>query len=386
MISTVERSLRCISFALLVGWFAAGMEAADSGTELFSIVSMTLDDEALNRAHDVELKGDLAFVPGKGGSTAILDISDLKKPEILWHLADENVTPDSETVLPAGNHLLLGTRNFHVLDVSRPKQTRIVKTISDLPQIDKINGMVLVEDVVIAACKSGFLSAFDISDIAEPEVFGVLETKKAYGLEKPHDIDRFGDYLVVVDPQGFAPPIGRLGVIRAMEGQAVLPIKQWKLVGIVDGEELIGANRVQVIGNFAFVGGSMTPTAQTKGASPKLAVVDLSDPGEPKVVNSVPFDSLRGPNGLTVAGDVVFCAGGQRVEAYDVSDPRNPKSLGGQNFPIYQQAEKTDNYHDLVYRDGHLYVSAQSDNGFLILRVEDEKIRELAERDRKGSR
>jgi hypothetical protein len=180
--------------------------------------------------------------------------------------------------------------------------------------------------------------------------------------------------------------MGRLGVIRAMEGQAVLPIEQWQLVGTVEGEELIGANRVQVIGNFAFVGGSMTPNAQTKGATPKLAVIDLSDPGEPIVVASVPFDSLRGPNGLTVAGNVVFCAGGQRVEAYDVSDPRNPKSLGGQNFPIYQQAEKTDNYHDLIYRDGYLYVSAQCDNGFLILRVEDEKIRELAERGRKGGR
>ena len=40
---------------------------------------------------------------------------------------------------------------------------------------------------------------------------------------------------------------------------------------------------------------------------------------------------------------------------------------------------KTDNAHDLIYRDGHLYVSCQSDDSFMILKINDEQILSLAE-------
>jgi hypothetical protein len=367
-------------FGLTVGFgLSLGLCLSAVGQEPFSIVSMTLDDEALARAHDVELSGNLAFVPGKGGSTAILDVADPAHPEILWYLRDEELTPDSETVLVVGDHLLLGTKNFHVLDVSKPSKAKVLKTVRDPKRIDRINGMIMVGDVVIAANKEGFVDAFDVSEMANPTLLGAMETRERYGIEKPHDIDRYGDYIVIVDPVGFAPPVGRLAVFKVIEGGVVLPVDEWKLAGRIEGEDLIGANRAQVAGTYAFVGGSWMPSERVDGALPKFSVVDLSDAAMPEVVATLPFRSERGPNGLTVAGKVVFCAGGQRVEAYDVSDPRKPKHLGGQSFPIYQEAKKTDNYHDLIYRDGYLYVSAQSDNGFLILKVEDERMRKLAE-------
>ena len=37
-----------------------------------------------------------------------------------------------------------------------------------------------------------------------------------------------------------------------------------------------------------------------------------------------------------------------------------------------------DNGHDLMYRDGYLYVTAQNDNRFGVLRVADKKVLELA--------
>jgi hypothetical protein len=37
-----------------------------------------------------------------------------------------------------------------------------------------------------------------------------------------------------------------------------------------------------------------------------------------------------------------------------------------------------DNAHDLVYRAGHLFVTAQNDNQIGIIRVNDERIRKLA--------
>jgi hypothetical protein len=215
----------------------------------FSIVSMALDDEALARAHDVALSGDITFAPGKDQSLSVIDISDPAKPEIVWFKHDDEI-PDSETVLPLGDHLLLGTKDFLSLDVKDPRNPVVLKVISDRPHIDRINGMIEVGDVVFAANKSGYIDAFGVSDLANPEYVGALETKKAFGL----------------------------------------------------------------------------------------------------------------------------------VAAYDITDPGHPQPLGSQSFPKYKKdALKNDNYHDLVYRDGYLYVSAQCDNGFLILKVDDQRIRELAD-------
>ena len=107
-------------------------------------------------------------------------------------------------------------------------------------------------------------------------------------------------------------------------------------------------------------------------------VVDLSDPAAPRQVASVDFPDIRGPNGLTIVGDVWFLAGGQTVEAYDISEPSRPRLLtsfmSAEAFPTAD-----DNAHDLVYRIGYLYVTSQGDHGFVVLRVDDEEISRLAE-------
>lgn len=347
--------------------------------EAFSLVSMLLHDEALAGAHDVELDGNLAFIPGKRNSLSIVDISNPETPNILWSLSGAEI-PDAETVLPMGDFLLLGTEDFLTLDIGDPKNPIILKKISDRPRIDKINGMILLGNYVLAANKSGYITAFDITDIRKPTFFGALETFDGFGLRLPHDIDRYGDFVVIVDPNGFSPPVGRLGIFKILENGSILPVDRWSLAGKIEAEELIGANRVQVKGNYAFVGGSLTPKARTLSSEPsRIAVVDISDPTDPAVVASLPFADVRGPNGLTTAGRILFCAGGQTVCAYDISNPETPIQVASQSFPIYRYSERTDNYHDLVYRDGYLYVSAQSDNGFLILKVEDKKLRRFAD-------
>ena len=96
----------------------------------------------------------------------------------------------------------------------------------------------------------------------------------------------------------------------------------------------------------------------------------------------------HGPNGLTIAASIAFPAGGETVEAVDLADPLQPIKLGSQKLPdsninpdsSYAKGKrKTDNAHDLVYRDGHLYVSCQSGDSFIILKINDERILSLAE-------
>src|SRR5690606_24020473 len=112
-----------------------------------------------------EVQGPLAFFTGKGGSVAIVDVSQPEKPRLLWSLFDPQKINDGETVLPIGTHLLLGTNNLHALNFEKLLTT--IKSDShaeDLPPVEfrgavkgektvqSINGMVKRGDHLLAAC------------------------------------------------------------------------------------------------------------------------------------------------------------------------------------------------------------------------------------------
>lgn len=351
----------------------------------FTTVAVLQDEAALNGAHDVELQGELAFVPGKGGSLAIINIADPARPQIVWSRRDVDFLGDAETVLPAGDFLLLGTQDFHTLDVRNPSQPVFAAMIKDRPTIDRINGFVRRGDIVFAANKSGYLDAFDVSDPARPKLFGALNVRERDDVGDPHDVDLLGDLAVVVDPNGFGrrPVPGRVGVYRVVDGATgdVLPAEQWKLVGQVADDRLVGGNRIRTRGEFAFVAASITPEAPNRDElQPCVAVIDLTDPAGGKVVATVPFPDVRGPNGMDVAGGVVFASGGQSVMAVDVRDPRNPKLLAAEKcLDVFHGDAGRDDGHDLEYRNGYLYVSGQTSHTFGVLRVDDARIREVAE-------
>ena len=67
--------------------------------------------------------------------------------------------------------------------------------------------------------------------------------------------------------------------------------------------------------------------------------------------------------------------------AVDVSEPRTPRRLAAEVLAEVFQ-DKTvakDDGHDLIYRDGYLYVSGQTTNSFGVVRVVDLETRRLAE-------
>ncbi|MFP4055461.1 MAG: LVIVD repeat-containing protein [Candidatus Brocadiia bacterium] len=343
----------------------------------FSVVSVLVHERAFDRPHDIELQGGRAFVPGKGGSLAIVDVSRPQNPRLLWHRHDEELLHDAETVLPAGDWLFVGTDDFIAVDVRDAQHPVFGKRLSRPPQLSRINGLARRGDTILAASKGGFLVAFDIREPAAPSLAGVLNVRAEHAIAWPHDVDLFAGYAVVPDPQRFGRDRtpGKLALFRVFEKGAprLLPSPRWKLAGVVATEELAGANRVQVSGHHAFVG------ASTVGEGGRLVVVDLRGARSPRQVASLPFAPHDGwgPNGLTVAGQVVFLAGGQSVEAVDVSRPDQPAKLASERF-TKELSGGRDSGHDLVYRDGYLYVTGQNDHCLVILRVVSERIRQLA--------
>ena len=170
-----------------------------------TLVGLLHDDRALSRPHDVELQGDIAYVPGKGGSLAIIDVSDPAQPRLLSSMVDPVGLEDAETILPMGDILLLGTRDFLAIDVSDPRRPVIKKRISDRPRIDRINGIALRGSFAFTANKSGYVTVFDVSDPAEPKLHDVLDAKTHGALQSPHDIAVTGYRIVVVNASHTGP-------------------------------------------------------------------------------------------------------------------------------------------------------------------------------------
>ena len=343
----------------------------------FTVASVVSHAEAFDRPHDIELLGDLAFVPGKGGSLAILDVSNPRSPTLLWHRHAPDDLDDAETVLPLADRLLLGTHDFISIDVSDPSQPVFQGRVVDRTRVSRINGMVRRDNTVFAAIKDGWLDAFDISDPSAPELVDALNVRVEHDIGSPHDVDLFGELAVVPDPRQFGRTNepGSVALIRVYEQQDLLPARRWQLAGLVRSPELSGANRVQMKDRYVLV------ACSTTGKGGRLVVVDAADAHQPKQVAWLPFaaDDGWGPNGLTIAGNVVFLAGGRAVEAIDISRPEQPKKLASQQFHA-ELPRGRDSGHDLIYRDGYLYVTGQSDQCLLILHVESERIRKLAEK------
>ena len=359
--------------------------------EPFSLVGLVHDDLALNRPHDVELQGDIAYVPGKGGSLAIIDVSDVTMPKLLSSLAGIEGLEDAETVLPMGDVLLLGTRDFLAVDVSDPHNPVIKKRISDRPRIDKINGMALRGKHVFSANKSGYVTVFDVSDPSDPMLIGVLNAKEHGGLRSPHDIAVFGDHIIVVsagNSSDLFSPHTNLAVYRVadLDGHKLLPVEEWTIEGTVEAsgqlrDSLSGANRVAITPDHRYA---------TVGAfvHSRVGIIDVRDPGNLRQIVNMPVGDI-GAVGMTVSNKALFVAGGECVEAIDITDPADPVSIaqyrGGRLFPtrrlMVNGHPKYDNAHDLVYRDGYLYVTAQNDNQFGILKINDRRVWKLAGRD-----
>ncbi len=366
-------------------WFlrvALGLSfvSAAAAAESFTLVGLLHDDTALNRPHDIELQGDLAFVPGKGGTLAIVDVSDVTRPRLLSSLVGLESLEDAETVLPLGRTLFVGSRDFLAIDIGDPRRPKIVKRISDRSCVDRINGMALRGRYVLTANKAGSVGVFDVRTSLDPKLVGVLDTRAKGGLSSPHDIAVFGDRMIVANADHRGPVFVQVYRVADPRTHELLPVDKWEVEGaIVDRgkfhEHLGGANRVAISGRYAGIGAFVRD---------RIGIIDLADPRKPKLLAAMPVADI-GANGMTAVGDVLFVAGGEAVEAVDITRPSFPVSIAqyrnGKLFPTRRRmlgkTPRFDNAHDLVYRDGHIYVTAQNDNQIGILRINDPRVMRL---------
>jgi len=366
-----------------------------------TVAAVLHDETAFAGAHDIQVHDGLAYIvgkgftsralprngvfpyeKGKGGSFAIVDVKQPAAPELLWSARDPLNYEDAETVLPlGGDRLLVGSREILLFDIAQPALPKLLARLNDRPRVDLINGSVRLGDVVFGSNKRGQIFAVDVSAPNKLKLLGARHTKDRDGFEAPHDVALSGDLLVIVSPENFGRTglPGKLGVYQVTDPTTgrVVPAKQWTLVGQIEDNRLAGANRVMTRGSFAYVGSSLSPmVGRTDDLRPRVSIIDLSDPTKPRIRGSVGFPDpqVQGPNGLEVAGTVVFAAGGQTVQAIDVSNPDAPREFARLTAPAAFPGA-LDDAHDLVYHDGHLFVTAQNSHSLVVLKVSAELAR-----------
>lgn len=345
------------------------------------VVAVLRDETGLAGAHDIEVRDGRAYLAGKGGSLAIVDVRQPATPKRLWSVRDSGKYEDAETVRPLDSHrLLIGTRDVWLFDVSNPAQPKQLAKIENRPQVDTINGFARLGHAVFGVNKHGHIFALDVSAPDTIKLLGARETRKSGELGSPHDAAFCGSLLVVVSPEGFGNKSrpGRLTVYRVGDAKTrnVLPSAEWRLVSRLEHPRLTGANRVVTRGQYAYVGSSLAHNYnRTDDLRGNVAVIDLSDPEHPHLRGSVDFPDDRGPNGLEIAGSVVFAAGGRTVQAIDIANPDAPRELARLTDAVAFPGG-ADDAHDLVYRDGHLLVTAQTSHSLVVMKL-GESIRHL---------
>ncbi len=348
---------------------------ASAAPNSLSVVAVLQDDAALAGAHDIEVRDGLAYIAGKGGSLAIVDVRQPASPSLLWCARDPQAYEDAQTVLPLANgRLLVGSRDLLLFDIRQPAQPTLLSTIRDRSRIDRINGFARFGDTVYGVNKNGFIVVVDVGAPDRIRLLGTRPVRERDHLATPHALALAGDLLVVVDGQGFGRDRkpGQVGVYHVIDSatRTPLPPEQWTAPAILSDLRFAGANRVVTSGTLAYVASSLAPqSARNAGLQNNVAIVDISDPTRPRVRGSIAFPDGRGPNGLAVSGSLVFASGGQTVQAIDVSNPDQPRELAHILAPTSFPGEADDG-HDLAYYDGHLFVAAQTSHALVIIRLD----------------
>lgn len=320
-------------------------------------------------AHDIEVRGGLAYVAGKAnkplgrraGRFAIVDVADPASPAVRGMLseADHPALHNAETVLLLDDVCLLGADALLAVDISDSAAPRITACVEH-EQIERINGMVRWGRHVAAANKSGYLDVFDVSGPRGPVFAGALNTRKTGNLHSPHDIARFGRRYLVAPGAGKDVPV-HFAVYEAADAEGTLrPVEGWRLAGVVSDPLLAGANRVVVDARYAYVACHY---------SNRVGVIDLRHPDAPELVATLPTAGAE-PDGLALADGTLFVGAGKCVEAVDISRPARPRPLAhfrGEPLFTLPREGREGNAHDLVVRGGLVYATAQRDGRIGIL-------------------
>lgn len=237
-----------------------------------------------------------------------------------------------------GNYAYVAAGGLQVLDISDPAHPRRVGgrlasgsipgvTVSGNGVVVSGNYAYVVSSFYANGQSSGALDVMDISDPANPTLFG------RYEMSEPNGVALSGQYACVAWSGG-------LLVIDVSNPANPRFVASYRSTNYC-------ARSVAVSGNLAYLGSC--------GGSDGLQVIDISDPANPLRIGGYDGPDVQH---VALAGNYAFLAGNGGMIVLEVSDPTNPQWVG---------AYSTGDAADLAVSGGYAYVTGA--DGFVILDV-----------------
>lgn len=216
----------------------SGFAASASGrVRTFNPTALSYLDLAAGYPNNVDVAGDYAYVASGDAGLAVVDVHDRNAPTLAATL-DTPGNANDVRVVGALAYVADGGGGLRIVDLSNPLSP-VARGALAPPGVD-FRDIALRNGVAYVADRNGRFWRIDVSDPDVPAVLGTLPLADAGG-----------------------QPVGPRGVAIAEDGSFA------------------------VVATEAGSGGGETPLARVAAAAGGITVIDLSDPGNPRVAGSV---------------------------------------------------------------------------------------------------
>ena len=243
------------------------------------------------------------------------------------------------------NHLVIGVgSSVHVIDVSRPASPQSVGAY-DFEQ--PVLGLTVAGDAVYVANSHDGLRRLDLSHPSAPRLTGTSATRgQAVGVaasgtrvfvgdnslgfdivDAAGDVQRMGEYLGDGFPRGIAAA-GPLVFVADQPAGLIVVDASAPAAPAVIGSLSLGRDPItQVfVPDSRSIGGAAHWLICIVSGRVGLQAVDVSDPAAPVVTAPVPTaDRLAG---AAMWDRLVYAAGGELLQVFDLTDPDRPALVG----------------------------------------------------------
>ncbi len=255
----------------------------------------------LSSSRNLTVYGDLVYL-GNTFGLSLLDVSDPTLPVFLKNVVLEGGDEESTQVIPHGDYAFVGgdQLDFLILRLRNSFQPEVTATSYAGGSLNHVTAMQFAGDHLYLSGVGDDFQAIDVSDPSAPVLLDGLTVGQS------QDFELSGNYAYEVTYNDFRVIDISDPSNLTFAGSAVFG------TGMVE---------VEVEGNRVYVG------SWTYG----LYVVDVSDPSNPVMTNSV---ATSGARGVDVDGDLAFLAEGpDGLLILDVSDPDNALPNIGDLWP-----------------------------------------------------
>ena len=283
--------------------------------------------DTVNSARDVVVSGQNAFVldwaHDRGTGLEVLDISVPATPRIVGtcdlggNTRDVSVSGDFAYVADYDAGLLV----IDIADPAHPHRAGVYPTQGSASSL-AVSGhyAFLVGSWVEGTNWQQWLQVLDISDPASPRRVGSYETDAIIGFESGHSVVASGHFVYLVAQRR---EDGRYDLQVLDISDPVNPrcVSRCDIPGGYASFWPIAHNYLAVAGNYVYV--------LCVGGGPRwLEIIDVSDPANPRHVGGC--DTSTYATAVAVAGRYAYVvSSSDGLQVIDISDPANPRRVGG---------------------------------------------------------